>query len=57
MIYNEDCLTTMARLEDELGHTVLKEKSLRELKETDGRDEKDFEISCSIYCGEVLNNL
>lgn len=51
-----DKFEEMAKIEEELGYTVLKDKSLRELKEGEGYEEKDFEISCSIYCGEILNN-
>lgn len=47
----------MAQIEEEIGHTVLKDKPLRELKEDEGWDENETEISCSIYCGEIMKEL
>lgn len=47
----------MVQIEEELGHTVLKDKPLKDLQEGEGWDENDTEISCSIYCGEVLDTL
>jgi hypothetical protein len=40
----------MSRIEREVGHSCIRGKFLDELKETDGRDVKPFEMSCDFVC-------
>ena len=43
----------MAKLERKIGHSCLKQYFLDELPESAGREEKNIEPQCSIFCGLV----